>query len=174
MLSFICFIGIFSDRETLELLAASISFEDLLPRLSFIWFCCLCGTIPLVFIFDFRKCRRLSETQSFSSRWMAHSFFHLWSATHILQFSSGNCPLNFVWLSHSALSLLFSLLKLSTSLFPFISFITLMLCGLPHLLLLFRSVAVPLFFVWMSHKYPVCLHFLCLNVTQISLCLHYF
>ena len=36
--SFICSTGIFSDRETLEILAASISFEDLLPRLTFTWF----------------------------------------------------------------------------------------------------------------------------------------
>ena len=35
---FICSTGIFSDRETLEILTASISFEDLLPRLTFTWF----------------------------------------------------------------------------------------------------------------------------------------
>ena len=32
--SFICSIGIFSDREILELLRVSLSFEDLLPRLA--------------------------------------------------------------------------------------------------------------------------------------------
>ena len=35
ILRFICSIGIFSDRETLEPLAVSLSFEDLLPRLTF-------------------------------------------------------------------------------------------------------------------------------------------
>ena len=37
--SFICSIGIFSDRETLELLTVSLSFEDFLPRLTFTCFC---------------------------------------------------------------------------------------------------------------------------------------
>ena len=36
-MSFICLIGIYSDRETLELLAVSLSFEDLLPRLNIIF-----------------------------------------------------------------------------------------------------------------------------------------
>ena len=59
--SFICSIGIFSDRETLELLTVSLSFEDFLPRLTFNCFCFICGTAPLVFICDYLKCRRLSE-----------------------------------------------------------------------------------------------------------------
>ena len=53
--SFICSIGIFSDRETLELLTVSLSFEDLLSRLTFTCFCFICGTIPLVFICDYRN-----------------------------------------------------------------------------------------------------------------------
>ena len=51
--SFICSIGIFSDRETLELLAVSC--------LTFTWFCFICGTVVFVFISDFRKCCRLPE-----------------------------------------------------------------------------------------------------------------
>ena len=66
--------------------------------------------------------------------------------------------------------------------FPFLSYITLILCGLPHVFALFLSGTVPLFFVWMWHKCPACplfylcvnvthtrLHFLCVNVTRISL-----
>ena len=82
-----------------------------------------------------------------------------------------------MWLSHNALS------STKTSLlFPFLSYITLILRGLPHLFASFLSGTVPLFFVWMSHNSPVCplsylcvnvtharLHFLCVNVTQISL-----
>ena len=37
-------------------------------------------------------------------------FFHVWTATHILQFSSGTVPLNFFWLSRNALSLTTNLL----------------------------------------------------------------
>ena len=59
--SFICSIGVFPDRETLELLTIPLSFEDLLPRLTFSCFCFICGSVPLVFICDYRKCRRLSE-----------------------------------------------------------------------------------------------------------------
>ena len=55
------FIGIFSDRETLELLTVSLSFEDLLPHLTFTCFCFICGTFALVFIYDYRKCCRFSE-----------------------------------------------------------------------------------------------------------------
>ena len=34
----------------------------------------------------------------------------MWTATHVFQFSSGTVPLNFVWLSHNALSLTINLL----------------------------------------------------------------
>ena len=66
-------IEIFSDRETLDLSSrflgvsskktpwASISFEDLFPRLTFTLFCFVCRTIPLSFICDYCKCGRLSE-----------------------------------------------------------------------------------------------------------------
>ena len=46
---FTCSIGIFSDTETLELQAVSLSFEDLLPRLTFSCFYFICGTVPLLF-----------------------------------------------------------------------------------------------------------------------------
>ena len=36
--------------------------------------------------------------------------FYVWTATYILQISSGTVPLNFVWLSHNALSLTANLL----------------------------------------------------------------
>ena len=48
--SFICLIGIFSDRKTLEFLTVSLSFEDLLPRLTFTCSYFISGTVPLVFI----------------------------------------------------------------------------------------------------------------------------
>ena len=72
--SFICSIGIFSDRETLELLTVSLSYENLLPRLTFTCFCFVCGTVPHVFICDYRKCRRLSEPYFLSSGWMSPPF----------------------------------------------------------------------------------------------------
>ena len=69
--SFICPIGIFSDRETLELLTVSLSFEDLLPCLTFTCFCFICGTVPLVCNSDYRKCCGLSEPYFPSSGWMS-------------------------------------------------------------------------------------------------------
>ena len=44
-----------------------------------------------------------------------HPLFNVWTATHVLQFSSGTVPLNFVWLSHNALSLTINLLIVSFS-----------------------------------------------------------
>ena len=78
-------------------------------------------------------------------------FFHVWAATHILKLSSGTVPLNFVWLSRNVLSFF---LKLQTSLFPFLLYITLMLCGLLQLIASFSERN------WST--------FLCDNVTQIS------
>ena len=162
----------------MELLAVSLSFEDLLPRLNITCFWFICGTVPLVSICDYRKRRRLSEPYFLSSEGM--SFFHVGTATHILQFSRGTFPLNFVWLSHNALSLTINLLVAFYLPLP-------LFCVDWHTFLpLFLSGTVPLFFMWMSHKYPVCLHylcvnvtharlhFLCVNVTQMSLCLHHF
>ena len=123
--SFICSIRIFSDRETLELL----------------------GTVPLVFICDYCKCRRLSEPYFLSFGWRLSSFFHVCIATYILQFSTGTVPLSLCD-CHTML-----LHELQTSFLPFISYITLLLCGLPQFLLFLKG-TVSLFFVWMSNKYP--------------------
>ena len=46
----------------------------MLPRLTFTWFCFICGIIPLVFTFDYCRCRRLSEPNFISSGWMSLSF----------------------------------------------------------------------------------------------------
>ena len=112
--SFICSIGIFSDRETLELLTVSLSFEDFFPRLTFNCFCFICGTAPLVFICDYRKCLRLLN-HIFFLPGECRLLFNVWTATHILQFSSGTVLHNFVWLSHNALSLTINLLIVSFS-----------------------------------------------------------
>ena len=60
-MSFTCLIGIISDSETLELLAASLSFKDLLPYLTFTWSCFIYGTVSLLLICDYCKCSRLSN-----------------------------------------------------------------------------------------------------------------
>ena len=62
-------------------------------------------------------------------------YFYLWTATHVLQFSSITVPLNFVWLPHNALSLIINLV--------FLSYITLILCGLAHLFFSFLSGTFP-------------------------------
>ena len=98
--------------------------------------------------------------------------FQCVGCTHVLKFSSGNVPLNFVWLSHDALSLTINVLIV------FFSFIILILCELQHLFPLFwvelshtslsefhtnalrvLSLIVVwmsqmIFFVWMSYEYP--------------------
>ena len=90
--SFIYETGISSDRKTLELLTVSLSFEDVLPRLTFTGFCFICGTVTLVFICDYRKCRKLSELY-FLFFWLnVTPYFHVWTATHALQFSSETVP----------------------------------------------------------------------------------
>ena len=76
-----------------------------------------------------------------------HPLFNVWTGTHVLQFFSGFVPLNFVWLSHNALSLTINLLIVS---FYFIHY--------PHSV---WTTPFSLFF-WMELS-----HFLCVNVTQI-------
>ena len=92
--SFICSVGIFSDRKTLELLTVSLSYENLLPRLTFTCFCFVCGTVPHVFICDYRKCRRLSEPYFLSSGWMSPPFqcVDCHTCPSIFQW---NCPTEF-------------------------------------------------------------------------------
>lgn len=91
--------GIFSNRDALELQAAYISFVDLLLRFVFTWFCFICGTVPLVFVFDYCKCRRLSEPHFFLL-----DECHTLSMCGVFQLSTGTVPLNFVGLPHTALS----------------------------------------------------------------------
>ena len=75
-------------------------------------------------------------------------YFHVWTATHVLQFSSGTVPRNSVWLSHNTLLLTMNLLIV---LFPFIHY--------PY-------------FVWTATSFCLfsewnCATLLCVNVTQI-------
>ena len=75
-------------------------------------------------------------------------YFHVWTATHVLQFSSGTVPCNSVWLSHNTLLLTMNLLIVS---FPFIHY--------PY-------------FVWTATSFCLfsewnCATLLCVNVTQI-------
>ena len=94
--SFICPIGIFSDRETLELLTVSFSFVDLLPGLTFTSFCFICGTVLLVFICGYRNVVYSLNHIFFLLGECHPPYFHVWTATHNLQFPSGTVPLNFV------------------------------------------------------------------------------
>ena len=107
--SFICLIGIFSDRETLEILTVFLSFEDLLPRLTFTCFCFICGTVPLVFICDYGNVVD-SLNHVFFLLGECHPLFPCLDCHKYLQFSSETVPLNIVWLSHNALSLTMNLL----------------------------------------------------------------
>ena len=92
-----------------------------------------------------------------------------YTTTYVFQFSSGTVPLNFVWLSHIGYSLTINLPIVS---FYFIHY-PFVWIGTPFCL--FFWVELSHFFVWMSHKYPLCpLPYLCVNVRRISLCLHYF
>ena len=176
-MSFICSIEIFSDRETLELLTVSISFADLVPRLTFTLFCFVCGTVRLVFICDYRKCRRLSGPHFLSFGWMS-LFFRVWTNAHILQFSSGTIPLDFVWLSHNALFTFSETTDLLVSFYfihypyvvwtatPFnlffrveLSHFSLCECHTNILSVFIISVwishiCISIFFVWVSHKCP--------------------
>ena len=75
-------------------------------------------------------------------------YFHVWTATHVLQFSSGTIPLNSVWLSHNTLSLTMNLLIVS-----------------------FTFIHHP-YFVWTATSFCLssewnCATVLCMNVTQI-------
>ena len=52
-----------------------------------------------------------------------HPLFNVWTATHVLQFSSVTAPLNFVWLWHNDLSLTINLLTVSFSLIHYPYFV---------------------------------------------------
>ena len=173
--SFICSIGIFSDRETLELLTVSLSYENLLPRLTFTCFCFVCGTVPHVFVAIANVVDSLNHI--FFLPGECHPLFNVWTATHDLQFSSGTVPLNFVWLSHDALSLTINLLIVFFSFirYPYFcvhchTFLPLFwvelshsslcechtnaLCVLSLIFVWMSHMRVSIFFVWMSHEYP--------------------
>ena len=171
----------FSDRETLELLSVFklrklaspfdlylfVLFVELFHMYLFVTIANVVDSLNHIFFL-------LGECQP---------VFNVWNATHFLQFSSGNVPLNFEWLSHDALSLTINLLIVSFSFIRYPYFCV----GCHTFFASFLNGAVPLLLVWMSHKCSVCplpylcvnvtrarLYFLCVNVTRISLCLHYF
>ena len=75
-------------------------------------------------------------------------YFHVWTATHVLQFSSGTVPLNFVWLSHNVYSFTINLLFVSFSFMHYPYFV-------------WTVTPFPLFSEWN------CPTLLCVNVTQI-------
>ena len=110
------------------------------------------------------------------------SYFRVCTATHVLQFSSGTVSLNFVWLSHNALSLSINLLIVAFYLIhypyfvwtaaPFCLFFwvklfhpslcefhTNTLCIFSLMFVSMSHMRVSIFFVWMSHKY------LCVSIT---------
>ena len=178
--SFICSIGIFSDRETLELLTVSLSYENLLPRLTFTCFCFVCGTVPHVFVAIANVVDSLNHI--FFLPGECHPLFNVWTATHDLQFSSGTVPLNFAWLSHDALSLTINLLIVSFSFIHYRYFVwtatlfclfsewkcpTLLCVIVTQMLCESSPLSLCECHTWVSS-------FLWVNVTRISLCLHYF
>ena len=111
-----------------------------------------------------------------------HPLFNVWTATHVLQFSSGTVPLNFVWLSHDALSLTINLLIVSFSFIHYRYFVwtatlfclfsesncpTLLCVNVTQMLCVYSPLSL-------CERHTCVSSFLCVNVTQISLCLHYF
>ena len=72
----------------------SLSYENLLPRLTFTCFCFVCGTVPHVFVAIANVVDSLNHI--FFLPGECHPLFNVWTATHDLQFSSGTVPLNFV------------------------------------------------------------------------------
>ena len=102
-------------------------------------------------------------------------FFHVWTATDILQFSRGTVSRNFVWLSHSDLSLTTNLLVSFCFIqYPYLvwtatSFFLFFWVKLPHFSLCechTNVLCVSIIFVWMSHRYP------CVSITSKWI-LHY-
>ena len=150
----------------------------MLRRLTHTWFCFIYGTVPLAFICDYRKCRRLSEPFFFLVK--VTLLFHVWTVTRILQFPSETVQFNFVWLPHDALSLTtnhlvsFYFIHYPYFLWTATTFRLSFWVELSHLSLCechTNILRVSIIFAWMSHMRVSI--FLC-EVTQISLCLHYF
>ena len=163
--SFICSFRIFFDMETLELLTVSLNYENLLPRL----------TLPVFVLFV-----ELCHLYLFVT--IAKLYYHVWTAANALQFSSGTILLNFVWLSHNALSLTINLFIVSFSFKNYPCFVwtatpfclfsewncpTLLCVNVTQML----CVSSPLS---LCECHTCVSSFLCVNVTRISLCLHYF
>ena len=94
-------------------LTVFLSFEDLLPHLTFTCLCFACGTVPLVFICDYRKCRRLSEPYFLSPCWMSPPFSMCGLPHMSFNFPVELSHLIFFWLSHNALSSTISLFIVS-------------------------------------------------------------
>ena len=174
--SFICSIGIFSNRETLELFTVSLSFDNFLPRLTFNCFCFICGSAPLIFICHYRKCRRLSEPYFLSSGWMSPPFqcVDCHTCPSIFQW---NCPTEFCvtvtqcsfinykppycFLSFHTLPLfcvdchtLLLLFWVELSHSSLSERHTNALCVLSLIFVWMSRMRVSIFFVWMSNEYP--------------------
>ena len=148
-MSFICSTGIFSDRETLELLSVSLSFEDFLPCLTFTCFCFICGTALLVFICDYRKCRRLCIPHFLSSGWMSPPFQCVDCHTCLSTFQ-WNCP---TWFC------------VTVTQCSFINYVNLLIVS-------FSFIHYP-YFVWTATPFCLfsewkCPTILCVNLTQMS------
>ena len=139
--------------ETLELLTVSLNYENLLPRL----------TLPAFVLFV-----KLCHLYLFVT--IAKLYYHVWTAANALQFSSRTIVLNFLWLSHNALSLTINLFIVSLSFKNYPCFVW---TAAPFCL--FSEWNCPTLFsfthfVWMSYKYPVCpLSYLCVNATHVRL-----
>ena len=177
----ICSIGIFSDRETLELLTVSLSYENLLPRLTFTCFCFVCGTVPHVFICDYRKCRRLSEPYFLSSGWMSPPFqcVDCHTCPSIFQW---NCPTEFCvtvtqcsFINYKPPYCFLLFYTLPSFCVDYHTFFPLFLngavpfslrkchtntlCVLSLIFVWMSHMRISIFFVWMSHRSP------CVSIT---------
>ena len=64
------------------LIGKSWSSEDWLPRLTFTCFCFIFGTVPLVFVCEYIKCRRTSESYFLFPGWMSPTI-SMYGLSHI-------------------------------------------------------------------------------------------
>ena len=164
-----------------------ISFENLLPRSTFSWFCFVCGTVTLVFICDYHKCRRRSEPYFLSSGWMSHSFsicglphisFHFPvelshltfcdCRTRLFQFFQSYKPswFIFIFLLYPYHGTIIGALCYSSTLLCSADRSTFLCVNVTqiscvHIIFVWMShMYVSIFFVWMSQKYP------CVSITS--------
>ena len=144
-LCFINSIGIFSDRETLELLTVSLSFEDFLPRLTFTCFC-------FIFVELFHFYLFVSIVNVIDS---LNSIFFLLGECHPLflfvdchtcpSIFQYNCP---TWFCVTATQCSFINYKPR---FSFIHYPYFVWTGTPFFLFSEWNFPLSLIFVWMSH-----------------------